>query len=475
MQRRIGCVAWLIIISAVVTFFFAWQYFDFCQANHTLPAGMTMAGLSVEGLTREQALGALDGAFAAPIEVIYQEQRLALSPDTVELRYNAEATAAKLDEALDERKGFDGFMAHVLGRPLGPIDVPVAVDYSGERLDDFLTRVVRQYDQVSQEPVPLPASMTFRPGQPGCKLDVEASRARFAAAIVSAADRKVELVVRVEKAPMWDMNILDQLLQSILSDHAGLIPGIFVKDLQTGDEVAINADVAYAGLSVLKIAILEETYRAVDIPLSPEIVDWVSDTVSATSSNVKANLLLQNVIGNGDGYRGAENLTASMKQLGLVNTFAMAPYDEESSLAVVTAANSRTDITTAPDPYMQTTPLDIGMLLEMIYQCSQGGGTLMVTYPGNFTADECNQMIEWMSMNRIDSLIETGVPVGTKVAHKQGFTSDTHADASVVFSSGGDFVLVVYLYRFQRLEWEESAPLIADVATVTYNYFNPVP
>jgi beta-lactamase class A len=97
----------------------------------------------------------------------------------------------------------------------------------------------------------------------------------------------------------------------------------------------------------------------------------------------------------------------------------------------------------------------------------------MIAYPGGFTVDECNQMIEWMSINRIDSLIEAGVPVGTKVAHKQGFTGDTHVDAGLVFSPGGDFVLIVYLYRPQWLEWEESAPLITDIATATYNYFNP--
>jgi hypothetical protein len=25
------------------------------------------------------------------------------------------------------------------------------------------------------------------------------------------------------------------------------------------------------------------------------------------------------------------------------------------------------------------------------------------------------------------------------------------------------------------LEWEESAPLMTDIATATYNYFNPAP
>jgi hypothetical protein len=269
------------------------------------------------------------------------------------------------------------------------------------------------------------------------------------------------------------MDVLRQLIEYILEGHAGLIPGIFVKDLQTGDEFGINAQVAYSGLGVLKIAVLEETYRILDPPLSAEVNDWVSDTVGVGNSNLKANLLLQDIIGGGDGYRGAETLTASMNYLGLLDTFMAAPYDEQSPLTIVTTANSRTDVTTFPDPNVQTTPLDVGLLLEMVYQCSQGGGTLMVVYADSFTADECNQMIEWMSMNRTDSLVEAGVPVGTRVAHKQGFTGDTHADAALVYSPGGDFVLVVYVYRPQWLAWEESAPLIADIATATYNYFNP--
>ena len=97
----------------------------------------------------------------------------------------------------------------------------------------------------------------------------------------------------------------------------------------------------------------------------------------------------------------------------------------------------------------------------------------MVAYPDDFTADECQQMIEWLTGDRIDSLIEAGVPVGTRIAHKHGFAGDTHADAAIIFSPGGDFVLVIYVYRPEWLEWEESAPYIANIATATYNYFNP--
>lgn len=474
MRRKSGLIAWIVIVAAIVVLFLTWQYVGYRMTIRTLPAGMVMAGLPVEGMTREQALDALARAFATPVELTYQGQPITLTPDIVELRYDAEQTAANLDAALTPRNGLDGFIAYVLRRPFPPMDVPVAVSYSQERLDGFLTHVANQYDHPPIPPVPLPDSLTFRAGKPGYQLDVEASRARIAAALVSATGRKVELVVRTEEAPSMRLDILGEMIQAMLDTHLGLIPGVFVKDLQTGDELAINAEVAYAGLSILKIAIMEETYRVLDAPLSTEVSDWLSDTLGITSSNFKANLLLRDIIGGGDGYRGAENLTASMNYLGLRNTFMVAPYDEVGTLTIVTPANSRTDVSTQPDPYMQTTPLDIGLLLEMIYQCSHGGGALMVAYPGAFTAAECSQMIEWMSGNHIDSLIEAGLPVGTQLAHKHGWTSDTHADAGIVFSPGGDFVLAVFLYRPEWLEWEESAPLISDIARATYNYFNPV-
>jgi beta-lactamase class A len=474
LRRRTGLIVWFVVVVGVFALFLAWQYSGYHSAGQVLPARMTMAGLPVEGMTREAALQALETSFTAPVEVTYQEQQLSLSPDSVELRYNAEQTAANLDYVLAEQEGLDSFIAYVLRRPPEPVDVPVAVSYSQERLDGFLARVVKQHDRPPQEPVPLPLGLTFRAGQPGYELDVEASRARFAAALVSATDRQVDLVVQTSEAPPLTLDMLGRLLHSLLDDHAGLIPGIFVKDLQTGDEMRINAGVAYAGLSVVKIAILEETYRVLEAPLDFEVIDWLSDTLGITSSNFKANLLLRDVIGAGDGYQGVENLTASMHYLGLVNTFMATPYDEEvAPPTIVTPANSRTDVTTQPDPYMQTTPLDTGLLLEMIYQCSHGGGALMVAYSGAFTADECGKMIEWMSMSHTDHLIETGVPPGTVVAHKEGFTADTHADAALVLSPGGDFVLTIFLYRPEYLEWDESSRLIEDIAEATYNYFNP--
>jgi len=472
LQHKSGYIVWLVILTALVVLFLAWQYLGYRATIHTLPTGATMAGISVENMTREQALNCLEVAFATPLSVSYQNHRLTLSPHTVDLRYDANQTAANLDAALADRRGSRGFLAYLLRRPTGPRDFPVAVSYSEEKLADFLSRVSDEYDHPPQEPVVLPLALDFRPPRPGSVLNVQASQARFSSALVSADQKFVELVVEIQEAPQKDIDLLEELLQSRLADHPGLIPGIFIKDLQTGDEVAINGDVAYAGLSVLKIAVLEEAYRSLDEPPGVETTKLISETMTE-SGNFTANLLLSDVIDEGDAFRAVETLTASMERLGLENTYMAAPYDKKiDDLAVVTSANSRTDISTDADPFIQTTPLDIGLLLEMIYQCSRGGGALLVTYPDSLSADECQEMINWMGKNRTNSLMETGLPAGTRVAHKHGWINDTHADAGLVFTPGGDYVLVVFLHRPEWLEWDESAPLVADISTATYNYFN---
>ena len=50
-----------------------------------------------------------------------------------------------------------------------------------------------------------------------------------------------------------------------------------------------------------------------------------------------------------------------------------------------------TDLNTQPDPYMQTTAVDIGMSLQMLVACSEGGGTLIAVYGDQITPAEGQQ------------------------------------------------------------------------------------
>ncbi|HHS96706.1 MAG TPA: hypothetical protein ENK08_02220 [Chloroflexi bacterium] len=477
MRRRRRSKIWPALLVGLVLALLGWQYLRYRASLETLPAGMTVAGMDVEGMTPEEAVENLRTALSQPVQLVYQGQTLALRPESVAFRFDPEGTLDAIQEAVAWRRTLDGFLAFLLRREPEPVAVEPVATFSQDRLDGFLNEVARQYDHPPQPPVPLPETLTFRDGLPGYKLDHEASRERVAAALLSAANRRAELVVRTEDAPALGMAQLQEMLEALLADFDGL-PSIFVKDLQTGEEMEINPDVAYAGMSILKIAVMVETYRALDRPPNLEETKLLTETMTL-SGNFTANLLLRDVIDEGDAYRGVETLTLSMRYLGLVNTFMATPYDEEVvPPTIVTPANSRTDVTSRPDPYMQTTARDMGLLLEMIYQCSKGGGTLMVAYPGAFTPEECQQMLDIMSQNRIGGLFEDGLPEGTRLAHKHGWISNTEltdftiGDAGIVFSPSGDFVLVAFLSSPNWIEWDYANPLMANIATATYNYFN---
>ena len=78
-----------------------------------------------------------------------------------------------------------------------------------------------------------------------------------------------------------------------------------------------------------------------------------------------------------------------------------------------------------------------------------------------------------MILNEEGNLIRLGVPNGTPVSHKHGWAQATHADAGIVFSPGGDYVIVEYLN--QSGDWllaEESFPILREIARAAYNYFN---
>ena len=286
------------------------------------------------------------------------------------------------------------------------------------------------------------------------------------------------LTIRVvidEEAPEMNISYLGAIIEDQLAPFDG-IGSVFVMDLQTGEEVSINADVAMSGLSIIKIAIILETYRALDFAPSPDHAKLISET-AVLSGDYSANLLLDVVAGQDNAYLGADILTESMQRLGLLNTFIITPYEEPSrpgKTTLLTPANSNPALWTDPDNAMQATAEDIGTLLAMIYRCANGGGTLLAVYPGQLTPQECQAIVDVLVLNTEGNLIRYGVPETVPVSHKHGWAGNTHGDAGIVLSPGGDYVLVEYLSQ-PLTDWlviDLSFPILREVSRATYNYFN---
>jgi hypothetical protein len=194
-------------------------------------------------------------------------------------------------------------------------------------------------------------------------------------------------------------------------------------------------------------------------------------------SNLPANQLL-NQLGAGNTFAGADTTTAALGQLGLRNSFLAQPFDQPvtATAGLSTAANSTATIDTNASPAIQTTAGDMGLLWEMIDQCSQGGGALLVVYPNEYSPIECRELIEWLQTSvpaDIPALLASGLPASAQIAHRPGGNFDTRGDAALVRSPGGNYVLVVFLNTAnQNFDWNTANAIMGDLSKAAYNYFN---
>jgi beta-lactamase class A len=266
--------------------------------------------------------------------------------------------------------------------------------------------------------------------------------------------------------------------------------GVYMLDLQNGQEihfalnqgqeVPVDPDVAFTASSTIKIPILVSYFvqhgtAPVDPSVNEKILNMIHKSDNVASDDVMAEL---------DPATGPLIVTQDMHKLGLNNTFMAGFFHPGAPLLqkFTTPANRRTDIFNDPDVYNQTTPSDMGMLLEDIYQCSEtGGGALVAAFPGKINQAVCKQIVAYLVADKIGVLLEAGVPEGTQVAHKHGWVPDTDgvvrnfSDAGIVYTAGGNFVLVIYTHHPVQVVFDLANHLFANLTQAVYNYYNTAP
>jgi beta-lactamase class A len=483
MSRRStpGAGQWFTVALIVTaTVFLLVKLFQYASLRGHFPTGLTIAGVDVGNMSAEQASEILTNRYIeAPIVIYHGEQQQEISPTEVEFQLNLEAMLSRADFERDQQDFWAGFWGFLWGRPVEVQPVPLSASHNREALREILKVIATHSDQPAQPPQPVPATLSFQYGESGTETNIEASFADVEAALYRPSGREAHLVVEPRQPARPEINLLTRLLVNSLQDFeqaTGGVASLFIMDLQTGEEIPVNADVAMSGIDILKVPIILETFRILDQTPTLSQNQLISDTLVVRPDHLSANSLLNVIAGQDDPYAGAAMVTESMRRLGLANTFIVTPYDAEVRAGTrppETPANTAEGLRTQPDPYKQTTAAEIGTLLSMIYYCAQGhGGTLAAVYGEQLTQTECQTIIAYMSQNNIDSLIEEGVPPEATVAHRHGWISDTHGDAGIVFSPGGDYVIVQLIYKPDWLEWEVSSPLLADISRAAYNYFN---
>jgi len=438
-------------------------------------------------LDQQQTADRLTQAYSIPIEVRYNDAIIQIKPSNLGFQLKLETMITAADVKRVEQPFWSAFWEFLWNRLPTSTEVPLSCTISEQQLRNYIVNeIAARYDSPAEAARPVPGSVSFDPGKIGKVLDIDRAVVQVKDALKSPNHRVVNLTILNSAPPKPSFQNLGVLLKQIidLSGFDGLTE-LYVQDLNTGQVIQIAYEqgesfppnIAFTAASTIKIPIMVSIFKKISEPISADISQKLQKMIDL-SDPVATDTLVQDVLDFND---GPLKVTDDMQQLELKNTFIVGYFYEGAPLLrhVTTQANSRQDVSTDPDVYNQTTPQDMGLLLEDIYQCAQnGGGTFAVVFPGKISQTECQSMLSYLLKNKIGQLLEAGLPDGTHIAHKHGWTygSDglmhSMSDAGIIFSSGGDYVMTVYMYQPTQLVFNPVNQLVAQLSNAVYNYFN---
>jgi beta-lactamase class A len=461
----------------------------YSRQRNNYPAGMTIGGVPVGGLTPVEASQRLLEVYTSPVEVQYNDAVIHIDPGVVGFQADIETMLAAADLSRTGRSFWGGFWDYLWNRTSTETQIPLSSTIADARLRDYLQNEISlRYDQPPSPAQPIPGGTSFLPGQPGQTLDLDRAVQLISDALRSPTNRSVALTftrISVARPTIENLQILLKQIITV-SKFDGLI-GFYMMDLQTGQEIHFSMnnkqeiptepDIAFTASSTIKVPIVTSYLINRGSVLDTETSNIIS-RVLGKSDNSATDLILAAI----DKNNGPLIVTKNMESLGLKSTFIGGFFYVGAPNLLPnrqTPGNQRTDVTTDPDTYSQTTPSEMGTLLADLYQCAQnGGGALIAAFPDKVSSATCQLLIDFMAQDKLGSLIQGGVPDGTLVPHKHGYVPasdgivrDT-SDAGIVYSPGGNFVLSIYSYHPVNNIWDIINPLFGNLTKAVYNYFN---
>ncbi len=486
--QRISLLRWiaitLLVLSAVILVL---HLVRFSRLRAGFPSGTVIAGIAVGGLDQQAAAARVTEAYSYPIEMHYGDQVFYIKPSSLGFKLNIDTMIAAADQQRTNAPFWAAFWNYLWNHNADPQETPISYSIDEKQLKMFLyDEISNRYDNSPEQSQPIAGSTYFEIGKAGEVLDVDASLPYIERALSSSNLRIVDLVVNKVTPPDPTMENLAVLLKQLI-DKSGFdgLTEVYVLDLSNGNEINFAYEngvdytpgISFTAASTIKIPIMVTVFKTIPEPTSATAAEMMQLMIEQ-SKNDPADDLMETYL---SPTLGPLIVTDTMQELGLANTFLAGHFYLGAPLLerYFTPANTRTDYTTNPDTYNQTTTADMGMLLEDIYQCAKtGGGTFAAVFPGEITQNECQTMITYLTSNKIGVLLQAGLPDGARIGHKHGWITETdglmHAidDVGIVYSPGGDYVICVSMYHPVQLIFDTANLLTANISTAVYNYFN---
>lgn len=476
---------------------------EYNNVEQTFGNDVLIGGVQVGGLNEADRLRLLESVYVEqPIILEYEGSPIEMIPSQVGFRLDTELMQAAASNQLDS-DFWGGFWKFLWREETRSISIPIYAEYDPGDLRAYLEELSLRYDTTSGAGGFDLNTFTFQSADETIRLDVDAAMPMIETALYdrNPANRRISLPLTRDQGENVGIDDLRTgILQYLASDTRlswngpDSVVSVFVIDLQTGEEVNINADVLHDGMSNIKVGIMINFFRhRINDPSALEKKQLANAIIC--SDNGDANFLMQNTSADGSYIDGIRKVDDTLCEAGAVHSQIMSNLNigslEESNLPAnyytVVQPNScparaitplDTSIQTGASSQVQSTAADMGTLLMNIYDCAMYGSGLQTIFEGEITQTECQQMIEVMRGTHFLNMMELGVPEGTDVAHKVGYVDDTSADVGIVMTPGGDYVFVMYVWEeggrgdgllFDSTKWD----MFANVNRVVYNYFNP--
>jgi beta-lactamase class A len=214
--------------------------------------------------------------------------------------------------------------------------------------------------------------------------------------------------------------------------------GVYVQDLRGGWGYGVNPDETFFSASVIKIPVMVAVYRAIDegkfslqdeFPTAPE--DWAAGAgtlqfqeaggyhtvkeylrVMMTQSDNVATNALTRLVG------GPDYVNAVAASLGAPDTVLYQKVTSER--AAVPLLDNR------------TTPRDMSTILKSIYAGQAAN------------PESCQEMVDLMHQNNLQSSLKEGLPEGTKVANKGGWLFKVYDEAGIVAREDNPYAIAIF-------------------------------
>ncbi len=488
-RRKFPIFRWVAIILIMITVLLTIvELIDYSRIRNNFPLGLRVGGIPIGGLDYEEAAERVYTVYRSPIELIYDGYPIQIRPAVLGFEPRVENMLAVADNLRVTEPFWEGFWNFLWNREIEIIDIPLDADYDEYQIRDYLSEEISsRYDTPATSPQPVAGTTGFAAGIPGSELDLDRATLQVIDALKSPTDRQVNLVLDETSIPRPTISDLEIMLKQIVdvSGFDGIVE-VYMQDMSTNNNLHfayqentgdLETNIAFSAWSTIKIPVMVSAFRYIDEP-APEAYLALMEEMIEQSDNDSTDDLAQTVI---DTNLSPLLITEGMQLLGLENTFWAGHFYIGAPLLQLfdTPANQRVDIDTEPDVYVQTTPADMGMLLEDIYQCAElDGGALIAAFPEEISQEECELMVSYMGKNQIAVLIQSGVPSGTTVAHKHGWANEndgllhTIGDVAIVYTPGGDYVLSIFVHHPVQAVFDPVNELFAELSAAVYNYFN---